>query len=326
MKTKGIQVIIFLVGLLLIELILRALGFQPYQYHDFSLKHDQPNYIVSDSLLGFNITHGHFKINSNGVIYEATHSASSLRQTIPETESKVKHGFFGCSYTYGWGVNDSETFCSLLQKETKAQIINFAKPGYGTIQGYYQLKNLIKKGIRLNSANFIFCDFHAERNVLSPTYATTILEGFSKNQKLSSSACFPVAELKENKLHIGSKHLNEFYSFLPLRKESAIINAIQTGYENFVHHPEQEDLISLLIFEEIANLCLKNNIQLNIFGITKNERTHKIINKLKEKGINACYIPVNFKDSKLSHLPLDSHPNKAGHQSIFNQLKGCFEM
>jgi len=326
MKTRGIQIIIFFVGLALIELILRALGFKPYQYQEFSLSSDPPYHIIADTVFGFNITPGIFKINCNGVIYEATHLTSSLRQTIPETKSSIKHGFFGCSYTYGWGVNDSETFCSLLQKESEAQIINFAKPGYGTIQGYYQLRNHINQGGLLNSANFIFCDFHSERNVLSPSYSTTILEGLSKSQKLSSKARFPVAELKEEKLNFRSTPIDQLYKFLPLREESAIINAFQTGYENFVHEPEQEDLISLLIFEEIASFCLKNNIQLNIFGITKSERTNKIINKLKEKGINAYYIPVNFKDSKFSHLPLDSHPNKAGHLSIFKQLKGSFEM
>src|SRR5262249_10125369 len=51
---------------------------------------------------------------------------------------------FGCSFTYGWLVNDAETYPYLLQAALpEYRIVNFAVPGYGNVQSLLQFKRAL---------------------------------------------------------------------------------------------------------------------------------------------------------------------------------------
>lgn len=320
MKKAKIQIVVFISGLILIELILRILGFQPYTYKPFHFSADPTSYIIEDPYLGFNIQPGQYHVNVNGIKYDAFHNADSLRASLPQTISTNKIGVFGCSYTYGWGVDDSSTFCSQLQSITDSQILNFGKPAYGNIQGYLQLKKLTEKNVHLKKAVFIFCDFHLERNVLSKQFSITLQKGFEQNKKIENIAAFPFVSKCSDSISISHKTVLNLYNSWPLRATSSLVNAIQTSYESITLDKSEEFNASILLFKLIKDHCIKHNIELSVFGITKSELTKSFIKTLSEININSFYVPVNFKNSNFSNLPVDSHPNENGHDEVFKQV------
>lgn len=75
---------------------------------------------------------------------------------------------YGCSFTYGTGLADEETFCALLQKEyPDHRILNRGIGGHGTVQNLLQLRRDIAAGA-VDAAVFAIISDHRFRNVAHP--------------------------------------------------------------------------------------------------------------------------------------------------------------
>lgn len=320
MKKLIIQISIFILGLFLIEGVLRLLNYEPYSYKSFYIKSSPKSFIINDSSLGFNLSPGTYSVNANGVKFKCSNNEFGLREVIPKVKSDYKIGFFGCSFTFGWGVNNDENFCSLIQQETSKEIINYGIPGTGTIQSLLKLKTLELNKNLPNEVIIVYCGFHAERNILSKYYSTTINKGILPTQNINNTAYFPFGSIKNNSLSINYTNTKDLYRFWPLRENSSLINSLQTSYEGISYDPEYEDLVTLKIFEEIQKLCFKNKVKLKVIGITKNERTQKMMDLIKSKGITGAFNAIDFTNKKHTFQNKDKHPNKLSHKILKNKI------
>ncbi len=90
--------------------------------------------------------------------------------------------FFGCSFTFGQGVNDDETLPAQMARRAPAYMpYNYALPGYGPQQMllklmHYDLRGEIaeKQGVGL----YLFLDDHVERAIGSMRHITSWAKGF----------------------------------------------------------------------------------------------------------------------------------------------------
>ena len=105
------------------EIILRLKGFQPGRAVAPVLIKVNPGgklYVI-DPTLGFANIPGKLTVTlSDGYSFKVTNLPSTHRITYPlstygEAGQKEEIWIFGCSYTYGWSLNDQETFPWLLQ-------------------------------------------------------------------------------------------------------------------------------------------------------------------------------------------------------------------
>ncbi len=84
----------------------------------------------------------------------------------PETGPKV--AIYGCSFTYGTGLADDETFTAQLQRALpKTHILNRGVGGHGTVQNLLQLRRDIANGA-VDAAVFALISDHRFRNIAHP--------------------------------------------------------------------------------------------------------------------------------------------------------------
>lgn len=84
----------------------------------------------------------------------------------PQTGPKIC--VYGCSFTYGTGLADVETYATLLQQNLpQAQIMNRGIGGHGTVQNLLQLRRDIAAGA-VDAAVFSVISDHRFRNIPHP--------------------------------------------------------------------------------------------------------------------------------------------------------------
>lgn len=77
-------------------------------------------------------------------------------------------GIYGCSFTYGTGLAEAETFASILQAGVDdARIINKGIGGHGTLQNYIQFRHDLALG-NVDAAVFAVISDHRFRNIALP--------------------------------------------------------------------------------------------------------------------------------------------------------------
>ncbi len=77
-------------------------------------------------------------------------------------------GLYGCSFTYGTGLADDETFAARLQQALPGlKILNRGIGGHGTVQNYLQLRRDIADGC-VGAAIFAIISDHKFRNIAHP--------------------------------------------------------------------------------------------------------------------------------------------------------------
>lgn len=96
-----------------------------------------------------------------------------LRRLTRSSATGVRVRFFGDSYTFGEGLNDSETLPQLFANQTGANVLNFGFPGYGPSQALLALRlGLYDKDLD-GSRLFVLqtAPFHVYRTACMPEFA-----------------------------------------------------------------------------------------------------------------------------------------------------------
>jgi lysophospholipase L1-like esterase len=101
-------------------------------------------------VLGYALRPGSFEVTlASGLRFHATHDAERHRATSaaarggdaggPDPGSEI--WIFGDSFSYGWALDDEETYPWLLQSAfPRRRVVNFAVGGYGTLHALLQLE------------------------------------------------------------------------------------------------------------------------------------------------------------------------------------------
>lgn len=77
-------------------------------------------------------------------------------------------GIYGCSFTYGTGLADAETYTAILQQNLpQARVMNRGIGGHGTVQNLLQLRRDIAAGT-VDAAVFAVISDHRFRNIAHP--------------------------------------------------------------------------------------------------------------------------------------------------------------
>ncbi|MCB0738579.1 MAG: SGNH/GDSL hydrolase family protein, partial [Bacteroidetes bacterium] len=223
--------------------------------------------------------------------------------------------FFGCSFTYGWGVEDTETFPYLVQKElSNFKVENYSVPGYGTIQALQQIRHIPADKFP-KTVVLVYGSFHDHRNGLSLAqrkFWSTSVTNQDANPAYSHIQ-FPCLE-NANSHEISFIPSNQLYEPCKWCKKLATINFIENYSYRITDSKRQLPTISLQIIEKINHLVKRHNSRLIVAGILDNEETALFLNQLKEKGVECIDISVNTENPDYNLLPFDEHPNALAHE------------
>ncbi len=111
-------------------------------------------------------------------VFTATNLANTLRithplATYPAPDAKKEIWIFGDSVTYGWSVNDEETFPWLLQEKfPDYEVVNFGVQGYSTLNSLIQLREALQNGKKPKLVILSYASWVSRKTTISLTTLT----------------------------------------------------------------------------------------------------------------------------------------------------------
>ena len=307
---------------LCLEIAFRIMGYQHFKNDDYSIRSNPKNAFVGHPKLGIQLNPGTYQINiNNGLAFEACHLDNHSRYVAGRKQNHSNVLLLGCSFTYGFGVDDGQTFASLLQKAyPDAGIQNAGVIGYGSVQSLMQLKEQLEAG-HLKVALLHFSSYHFMRNRLSQQYRSNLKIGYKRSSQdvdnLMKQSKFPYKTSCDGPIEFAS--WESMYSNWPGRDWFAAINSMQTAFDKASEDIEQQLEITACILKEMNDLCRKKGVE---FGVVCLDNTPETI-QLKKRldGLNWLDVNFNFNSKELTNYPYDSHPNRKGHKLIADKIQ-----
>lgn len=310
------------VSLLLIfavfEVGLRLIGFDypSYPQRSFTVE-PEGDFFVYHPSYGFAMQQGEYHINQDDVLkWTSTQNEDGYRITSDSVDiTKLEIWIFGCSFTYGWGVNDDESYPWLLQEAMPEYTIkNYGVGAYGTLHSLMQLKDELKKGTKPELVILAYLPFHDQRNTASRFWMRAI----TTHKKLLNLQ-YPYARLDGDTLKQFSQPLE--YEGVPGSSWLRISGMTEVMYNRWQDKTCENAQVTKLILKQIRDTCYSNGIHLLIVGLESDGITPYIFNNLNLHAINTVDIGLDLSTPEFTFLPADPHPNQAAHQHYAAQLK-----
>ncbi|HEX8920348.1 MAG TPA: SGNH/GDSL hydrolase family protein [Pyrinomonadaceae bacterium] len=306
------------------EITARLIGYRPWSVAQARIVVEPGGkFFMKHSTLGYTHLPGLFKVTLSEVYtFKATNLENTLRATHPRNVAKVEGEkqeiwLFGDSITYGWSVNDEETYAWLLQEKLPDyEVVNFGVSGYGTLHSLIQLREAIQSGRRPRLAVIVYASFHDVRNtfirIRRKMLATSTHLG-PLNQ--------PYATLgKDGKLQLWMDTL-EFREF-PLMRHSALVHALEEAYDRYEERHSRSHEVTKAIIKEFSDLCEANRIELVVAALTSDPTTKDMLDYCRSEGIKTTNMWVDYLNIKENNnLPFDSHPSALAHRQYEQKLE-----
>lgn len=310
--------------LLLAEIGARILGYHPWQVKQAEIVvAPGGRFYEAHPTLGYRHLPGQFKITLSGAFtFKATNLGNSLRITRPLNSYKFKDNrkeiwLLGDSVTYGWSVNDEESYPWLLQERFQDyQIVNFGVNGYGTLQSLIQLRMALGNGRNPRLVILAYASWHDVRNTF-----------IRLRRKMLAPATHlgpvnqPYARLtSEGKLDVFTDTIA--YREFPFMRYSALMNALEEAYDRYVERHAQSHEVTKAIIREMYDLCRSNGIEFVVVELTSDPTTSDMSEYCHREGIKIGSIQVDFINIKENNnLPFDSHPSALAHRQYAQKLE-----
>lgn len=299
----------------------RIIGYRPWVTTQLDVVVEPGGRLYSPNpILGYTALPGRFRVTIDGAYsFNITNLDNTLRVTHPLGASSGKTGIwiFGDSITYGWSVNDKDTYPWLLQEKLPDyEVINFGVNGYGTLQNLIQLREALKNGNRPKVVVLAYASWDDVRN--------TFIRG--RRKMLAPAARLgpvnqPYAQLDGSgklNVQIGSQE----YRPIPLMNYSAFIHALEESYDRYEERHSHSHEITKAIIKEFADLCRAQGVELVVAGLTSDPTTSDTLNYCKGQGLKTADIWIDFQNIKENNnLPYDSHPSALAHRQYAQKLE-----
>lgn len=305
------------------EIAARILGWGPQRNENYHVRAVPDNWMIGDEKYGIALNPGTFKVTLNDALkFTVSHTADSLRLVPGQSKSLHEVMVLGCSFTYGYGVDDSRPFTSLLQKKFDSlRFHNYGVPGHGTVQALIRLNQELANGNIPKYVVVVYSAWHLDRNVLSARYRRNLRIGYRRSNKNVNEVMTPARFPKMIEGKISWINWNDLYQNWPLRSHSAFVNALQTSWEG---QPSQSDKAKMIqvtnnIFDEIVKCCHTNNVKLIVVNLDDHRFDVRYGETLKNCGI--VHVNFDFSNHDLTNYPYDEHPNASGHQFIAKKIE-----
>ncbi len=301
------------------ELALRARGSEPLglvqqQYHSIE---PGGKFLELNSSVGYSLLPGAFTITFiDGYTFQATHSSQRLRITHPLSSTvanKDEIWVFGDSFTYGWELNDDETYPWLLQKALpEFELVNFGVPGNGTVQSYLQFQDALKQRKKLKLVILAYASFHDERNTLTRQWRKYFPVPVNNGP---DTVYLPIARLDDQGNAVYDIAKLEYKEF-PFVRSLALANLIDNVYNLQVDARLQPShQVSKAVIRDFSNAAKQNGVKFILAGIYPDVQTMDMLKYGKEQRMETIDISVPV--GPITYFP-DAHP-RANANILFAQ-------
>lgn len=233
---------------------------------------------------------------------------------------------YGCSFTFGTGLNDTQTCAYFMQKKYPAiNINNFGVGGAGIVDIYDKILTTIDTNTKAIIINYAF--FQTDRIPHSRFYAKMkYCGGMMDYLDFLNSYSVINTYLFKNKSTIVKKEIPfPIYQPAPLQKYSALINYIDDCYCSTYERKKLNKLeITYFIFSQINDMCNEKKIKLLITNIDGSKKTNDDLKFLAKIGIHTLDLNINNSNNKYNLLPFDGHPNELANKLFAKKIIQSF--
>ena len=219
----------------------------------------------------------------------------------PKT-SKNTIAFYGCSFTYGTSLSDSETFTSLIQEYFPEQkILNRGIGGHGTVQNYIQFRSDVKKG-NVDMAVFCAISDHRFRNIPHPVRMKAHVSPKWYEVGVEHK---PIVKLDRN----GNIEIEYIAMWQP--------SLIKNDFECFLPPDFYLDKATIEMFRMIGSFAKDHKIPYKIVLLDSIDPDFNKI--ITEQVDNVADISTPFNE-EFTYIPKDVHPNARANKIFFERL------
>jgi hypothetical protein len=307
------------------EFALRLAGYQPWRVIESNVAAKSGDHFFAEHpTLGFTQLPGEFEISlTDDYEFRATNLSGGLRATHPvdasdSEEKKDEIWIFGGSVTYGWSLDDEETYPWLLQQRfPEYEIVNFGVCGYGPLHGFIQFQEALKAGRKPKLVVLTYASYHDQRNTVSREFRKFMTGPWNKVQ----ISKLPYARFdSEGNLVYGMTELG--YREFPFMRYSALAHFLEMSYntlqERFILRSHE---VSKAIIDDFYKAATENGVELVVAGIWLDDLTEDVLATCRSQGIKAVNIGVDYGIPENLNLPYDDHPSAYANRQYAQALE-----
>jgi hypothetical protein len=322
--------IMLIITIVLLEVGLRLFGFGVFELPEYSMTSSPARHLSPDEKLGVRLNPGTYQVTINKQLkYTATHLKNGQRSCgIVESEfpRETSVAFYGCSFTYGTGVNDSEVYPFLIQEKfPDLKIENRAVPGYGQAQILLNLEQELISSQKPDILILNYLSFHNERNTLNPSYRQKLRMGYQITERddegIAKFKCnYPYGSVENGELRLEQKSIQEINSTFPLISYSASMNALQNVTDGKSIDAAEDEKVTLEMIDRIHEVCKSNGVEFVISTMMNDDVTNRLITHCLMKSIPTIDIAVDLTQKGFTNAPYDQHPSAKAHKIFAEKL------
>jgi lysophospholipase L1-like esterase len=316
----GVSALVVIVVLAFVsEGVLRLVGVKPWESTKKTTRVEPGGrFFETNAALGYTHIPGAYTVTlADGYSFQVTHLPNTLRITHaiePDDSTRGKDGIwiFGCSFTYGWAINDNQAYAWLLQEEfPDYEVVNFGCSGYGTLHSLIQLREALAKHKPPKAVVLAYASFHDARNTFLRKRRKSVAPWNSLGPLVQPYADFD----SDGKLVIQMADVE--YREFPLMRRSSLAHFIEMTYNNIEAVRTPSRRISEAIVDEMLALCQANDIPM-VFAFIDGKPY--MMDHARKLGIPIVDMSVDLSIPANTNLPHDGHPSAVAHRQYADTL------
>jgi hypothetical protein len=317
----GLFVGTFFLMMVVLEAVLRVTKEPPWEPDLISFRVEPGGRLYEDDpVIGYRLKPGRFTVYmADGFPVQTTHLPSYERATGGGEQSpgRPEIWIFGCSYTYGWSVNDGETFPWLTQQALPSfRVRNFGVPGYGDLQGLQRFREELTQGVNPKMVVLVYAAFHDERNAGLRRWQKSLIR--PRNGNIGPQAQSRATLDSDGNLKV-SEHPEEFWE-LPGMRTWSIPHSIEKRWSKIEANAVPTEKISQQIIRNLARETKKAGAVFLLAGIGHDPKTESMLRWWEREGGKTADISVNMNENGMRNDPHDCHPSPQAHRTYADQL------
>jgi hypothetical protein len=292
------------------EIILRVKGEKPWEPVPRVAPVIEPggSLFAPEAARGYALLPGRFTVKQRLVTWHVTNAAADHRLTRPAGGGAAGADavwIFGDSYTYGWGVEDDETYAWRLQAaRPDLDVLNFGIGGYSTLQSLLELDAALAAGGRPKLVILGYSSFHDGRNAMLRGNRKAWVPWLSRFPRV------PVAWLEDGKLRHDLVPV--VYHEWPLQRASALVNFLEEKYDKAQVLTSHAQAVSEALIAEMAARCRAAGVDFLLLGVHRSDRTAQVLAWARAQGIRTLDVSVDQTLPEYA-VPGDGHPSAKAH-------------
>lgn len=233
----------------------------------------------------------------------------------------------GCSLTYGWGVDDDQTYAAVAERELRARgmdaarLANLGVAGYGTLQTWQLFRRHAQTQRPPRVVLYGFFGGHGERNLAMPNFIRTL------DRAASQQAWVKMPYARLDAAGALSLYPPQRYRRWPGAGRSALINLAQETADQFLRHrlePTQHR-VTLGLIERYAGEAKAAGAKFVVLILHLGEADRPVIAGLEARGIAYLDLTGMGFPGPGTIIEGDGHPNAMMHARWGKRLADYLE-